>query len=199
VAQKRTFGALSVHIPDDDVRAARGLGFLEPALPKGSQRYNMRLAISVLRSRNSVSTSQKPEAMIEYIRTSWRIFAGGRPGLRFRERYRLRQSRERGTFHPARLSYLAVGTALIAVSALFGWLPVLGWGTALVGLGMIGGEFYPVARQLDQLEARARIHFGPLGMKLAGLPAWTQATVSLTVALVSFALMYGLYSLTFSG
>jgi hypothetical protein len=98
-----------------------------------------------------------------------------------------------------RLSYLAVGTALIAVSALFGWLPVLGWGTAFVGLGMIAGEFYLVARLLDQLEARARILFGPLGKKLAGLPAWTQATVSLTVALVTFALMYGLYWLTFSG
>ncbi len=31
--------------------------------------------------------------MIGRIKTSWRIFAGGRPGLRFRERYRLRQSR----------------------------------------------------------------------------------------------------------
>jgi len=199
VAEKPTFGVLSVRIPADDVRAARGLGFLDPVLPKGSQRYNVRLAIDVLRSRNSVSTSQKSEAMIEHIRTSWRIFAGGRPGLRFRERYRLRQSRGRGTFHPVRLSYLAVGTALIAVSALFGWLPVLGWGTAFVGLGMIAGEFYLVARLLDQLEARARILFGPLGKKLAGLPAWTQATVSLTVALVTFALMYGLYSLTFSG
>jgi hypothetical protein len=181
------------------VCAAYGLGFLEPALPKGSQRYNVRLAISVLRSRNSVSTSQKSEAMIQHIRTSWRIFASGRPGLRFRERYRLRQSRGHGKFHPARLSYLAVGTALIVVSALFGWLPVLGWGTAFVGLGMIAGEFYPVAHLMDRLEARARILFSPLGMKLAGLPAWSQATVSLTVALVSFALMYGLYSLTFSG
>jgi hypothetical protein len=34
--------------------------------------------------------------MIERIRTSWRIFASARPGLRFRERYRLRQSRGRG-------------------------------------------------------------------------------------------------------
>ena len=199
MAEKPTFGVLSVRIPADDVRAARGLGFLDPLLSKGSQQYNVRLAIGVLRWRNSVSTSQKSEAMIEHIRTIWRIFAGGRPGLRFRERYRLRQSRGRGTFHPVRLSYLAVGTALIAVSALFGWLPVLGWGTAFVGLGMIAGEFYLVARLLDQLEARARILFGPLGKKLAGLPAWTQATVSLTVALVTFALMYGLYSLTFSG
>ena len=133
--------------------------------------------------------------MIERIRNSWRIFAGGRPGLRFRERYRLRQSRGRGTFHPARLSYLAGGIALIVVSALLGWLPVLGWGTVFLGLGMIAGEFYPVARLMDQLEARARISMGPLAKKLARLPGWTQLSVSLTVALVTFALVYGLYSL----
>src|SRR5215212_10166324 len=110
--------------------------------------------------------------MVEHLRTSWRIFAGGRPGLRFRERYRLRQSRGRGTFHPARLSYLAGGIALIVVSALLGWLPVLGWGTVFLGLGMIAGEFYLVARLMDQLEARARISMGPLAKKLARLPGW---------------------------
>ena len=137
--------------------------------------------------------------MIERIRISWRIFASGRPGLRFRERYRLRQSRGRGGLHPARLLYLAGGTTLVVVSAFFGWLPVLGWGTAFLGLAMIAGEFYPVARLMDRLEARARIFFGPLGKKLARLPAWTQLSVSLTVALATFALVYGLYSLTFSG
>ena len=135
--------------------------------------------------------------MIEHLRTSWRIIAGGRPGLRFREYYRLRQSRGRGTFHPARLSYLAVGTVLIAVSALFGWMPVLGWGTAIVGLAMIAGEFYLVARLMDRMEARARLLFKPLGKTLARLPAWTQLSVSLGVGLATFVLMYGLYSMTF--
>jgi hypothetical protein len=137
--------------------------------------------------------------MMERIRTSWRIFASGRPGLRFRERYRLRQSRGRGGFHPARLSYLAAGMALIVVSALFGWMPVLGWGTVFLGLAMIAGESYPVARQMDRLEARARRLFEPLGKTFARWPAWTQLSVSLMVALATFALMYGLYALTFSG
>jgi hypothetical protein len=137
--------------------------------------------------------------MIEHIRTSWRIFAGGRPGLRFRERYRLRKSRERGRFHPARLLNIVGGAALIVVSAFFGWLPVLGWGTVVVGLGMIAGEFYPVARLMDRLEKSARILFKPLGKTFARLPAWTQLSVSLAIALVTFALVYGLYSLTFSG
>jgi hypothetical protein len=135
--------------------------------------------------------------MMERIRTSWRTFASGRPGLRFRERYRLRQSRGRGGFHPARLSYLAAGMALIVVSALFGWMPVLGWGTAIVGLAMIAGEFYLAARLMDRMEARARMNLKPLGKTLARLPAWTQLSVSMGVALATFVLMYGLYSMTF--
>ena len=87
--------------------------------------------------------------MIERIRTSWRIFAGGRPGLRFRERYRLRRSRGHRGLHPVRLSYLGGGAALIVLSALFGWLPILGWGTVILGLAMIAGEVQPVARLMD--------------------------------------------------
>lgn len=135
--------------------------------------------------------------MIERIRMSWRLFAGGRPGLRFRERYRLRQSRGRGRsgWHPARFFYLAGGTALVVVSALFGWLPLVGWGTVFLGLAMIAGEFLPVARLMDRLEASARVLFKPLWKKLARAPAWTQASVSMTVALVTLALVYGIYSL----
>jgi hypothetical protein len=133
--------------------------------------------------------------MIGGIRTSWRIFAGGRPGLRFRERYRLRQSRGRGGIHPTRLLHLAGGTALIVLSALLGWLPVLGWGTAIVGLAMIAGEFYPAARLMDRLEAEARILFKPLGKRLAKLPAWAQLFASLGMGLATSALVYGFYSL----
>ena len=99
-----------------------------------------------------------------------------------------------GAFHPARLLHLAVGTVLIVLSALFGWLPVLGWGTAFLGLALIAGESYPVARLMDRLEASARNLFEPLGRKLARLPAWAQLTASLGVALATFAFVYGFYS-----
>jgi hypothetical protein len=135
--------------------------------------------------------------MIERIRTSWRIFASARPGLRFRERYRLRQSwgRGRSAFHPARLLPVAGGAVLVALSALFGWLPILGLGTVALGLALIAGELFPVARLMDRLEVEARILFKPLGKKLARLPAWAQLSVSLGIALATFALVYGLYSL----
>ena len=135
--------------------------------------------------------------MIGRIRTSWRIFAGGRPGLRFRDRYRLRQSRARGHsgLHPTRLLYLGGGMVLIVLSAFFGWLPVLGWGTVALGLAMIAGEFYPVARLMDRLESEARILFKPLSKKLARLPAWAQLSASVGMALATFALVYGIYAL----
>jgi hypothetical protein len=133
--------------------------------------------------------------MVGRIRTSWRIFASGRPGLRFRERYRLLQSRGRGGLHPARLLHLAGGTVLIVLSAFFGWLPILGWGTVVLGLAMIAGVFYPVARLMDRLEVEARILFKPLGKTLARLPAWAQLSASLGIALATFALVYGIYSL----
>jgi hypothetical protein len=84
---------------------------------------------------------------------------------------------------------------LIVLSAFFGWLPVLGWGTVVLGLAMIAGVFYPVARLMDRLEVGARILFKPLGNKLVRLPAWAQLSASLGIALATFALVYGIYSL----
>ena len=81
--------------------------------------------------------------MIERTKNRWRLFAGSRPGFRFRERYRSRKrARRRGRFDLARLAIIAGGVALVVLSALFGWLPVLGWGTAVLGFGMIAGEYY---------------------------------------------------------
>ena len=137
--------------------------------------------------------------MIERIKWSWQLFASGRPGLRFRERYRLHQTRRRGGFDLVRLSYVVGGTVLIVVSAFFGWLPILGWGTAILGLSMIAGEFYPIARLMDWLEVRARRLLKPLGKAFVRLPAWTQLSISLTLAISTFALMYGLYSMTSGG
>src|SRR5215211_1857908 len=136
--------------------------------------------------------------MIERIRRNWHHFASGRAGLRFRERYRLHQRRRRrGGFDIVRISYIVGGTLLIVVSALLGWLPVLGWGTAILGLGMIAGEFYPVARLMDWLEVRVRWLLGPLGRAFVRLPLWAQLSASMVIAVSTFALVYGLYSLSF--
>lgn len=135
--------------------------------------------------------------MIERIKKSWALFASSQPGWRFRDRYRLHKSRRRGRFDLVRLSHVIGGLVLIVISVLFGWLPVLGWGTAFLGFGMIAGEFYPVARLMDQLEVRVRRLFKPLGKIFMSLPAWAQLSISLAIAVSTFALVYGVYSLTF--
>ncbi len=135
--------------------------------------------------------------MIERIKRDWRLFAASRPGHRFRERYRLHRRGRRRGFDLVRLLYVAGGLVLIVVSTLFGWLPVLGWGTVFLGLGIIAGESYPVAYLMDRLEVRARKLFRPLGKRLVKLPAWAQLSISLAIALITFALMYDLYSSAF--
>ena len=137
--------------------------------------------------------------MIERIRWNWHHFASSRAGLRFRERYRLHQSRRRrgGGFDIVRVSYIFVGALLIALSTLLGWLPLLGWGTAIVGLSMIAAEFYAVARLMDRLEVRVRELLGPLGKAFVRMPTWAQLWVSVMITLSTFALVYGLYSLSF--
>jgi hypothetical protein len=135
--------------------------------------------------------------MIERIKRDWRLFAASRPGHRFRERYRLHRRGRRRGFDPVRLLYVAAGILLIGVSALFGWLPVLGWGTVFLGLGIIAGESYPIARLMDRLEVSARWLFKPLGKRLVQLPVWAQLFISLTIAVATFALMYELYSSVF--
>ncbi len=97
--------------------------------------------------------------------------------------------------HPVRLAYLGGGAGLIVVSALFGWLPVLGWGTVVLGLAMIAGEVQLVARLMDRWEVEARKLLGPPAKTIGRWPVWAQLCVSLTGAIATFAVVYGLYSL----
>jgi hypothetical protein len=87
--------------------------------------------------------------MIGPVKERWRLFfAAARPGFRFRERYLARKRASRGG-RPggwSRALPVAGGAALVVLSALLGWLPLLGWGTVVLGLGMIAGESYPAAR-----------------------------------------------------
>jgi hypothetical protein len=94
--------------------------------------------------------------MIGRTKESWRRFGASRPGHRFRERYRRQQQSERGWRDPRRLFFVVGGLAVAIASLLLGVLPGPGTLTFFVGLGMVSGEFYPVARLLDWAEVRAR-------------------------------------------
>jgi len=138
--------------------------------------------------------------VIELVKKRWRPFAAARPGFRFRERY-LARKRARSGGRPgwSRVFAVAGGAALVVLSALFGWLPVLGWGTAVLGLGMIAGESYPAARLMDRLEVGSRRLSGPLVGVFLRLPGWARLCASVAGALAGFALAYWLYSLALGG
>ena len=137
--------------------------------------------------------------MIELVKERWRLFAAARPGFRFRERYLARKRARGGRPGWSRAFAVAGGAALVVLSALFGWLPVLGLGTTVLGLGMIAGEFYPAARLMDRFEVGSRKLFGPLVGAYLRLPGWARLCASLAGALAGFALAYGLYSLALGG
>jgi hypothetical protein len=94
--------------------------------------------------------------MIARGQRSWRRFGASKPGRRFQDRYRRHQEKEHGWKDPRRLFYLLGGLIVALGSLAFGVLPGPGTLTFFVGLGMIAGEFRPVARLLDWGEVRAR-------------------------------------------
>lgn len=137
--------------------------------------------------------------MIDRIERSWHRFIRSKPGERFKDRYFHHKRRNRGRFHPTKLFYVIGGLALILVSIPFGWLPILGWGTIFLGLGMIAGEFHPAARLMDWLEVRARKLFRPVWRAFLKLPLWAQLATPFVVAVLTFLLMLRIYTAAFGG
>ncbi len=93
--------------------------------------------------------------MIERMKESWRRFKESKPGHRIEDRYR-RQESEHGWRDPRKLFYLVGGLIIAVGSLVLGVLPGAGTLTFFLGLGMIAGEFRPVARLLDWAEVWAR-------------------------------------------
>src|SRR5829696_2770965 len=136
--------------------------------------------------------------MIARMKQSWRRFKGGEPGYRFQERYRRRQESEHGWRDPRRLFYVLGGLVLALGSLLLGVLPGPGMLTFFLGVGMIAGEFGPVARLLDWAEVWARV----VGKRVGGI--WRSSAagkilvVSVGTILVA-AVLYVAYLLLFAG
>ena len=136
--------------------------------------------------------------MIGRAKEGWRRFGASDPGHRFRDRYRYQQESEHGWRDPRRLFFVVGGLAIAAASLVFGVLPGPGTLTFFVGLAMISGEFYPVARLLDWAEVRAR----KLGRWVGGVwrsSAAGKASVVAVGALCLAAILYAAYRLLFGG
>jgi hypothetical protein len=136
--------------------------------------------------------------MIGRTKESWRRFGASDPGHRFRDRYRRQQESEQGWRDPRRLFFVVGGLAIAAASLAFGVLPGPGTLTFFVGLAMISGEFYPVARLLDWAEVRAR----KLGRWVGGVwgsSAAGKVLVASASAILVAAVLYAAYRLLFGG
>lgn len=92
--------------------------------------------------------------MIERTRESWQAFRESEPGCRFRDRYHRRQQRNRGRFDVRKALYVVVGVVIVLVGLVAVPAPGPGWAIVFVGVGMIAGEFLPIARFLDWAEVR---------------------------------------------
>jgi hypothetical protein len=88
----------------------------------------------------------------------WQLFKEIEPGRCFQTRYdNHRQRRERGeTWKYGRIFNLVGGLALIVAG--FAFLPTPGpsYIIIVIGMGMLAGEFLPLARLLDRAEVRLR-------------------------------------------
>jgi uncharacterized protein (TIGR02611 family) len=136
--------------------------------------------------------------MIGRTKQSWRRFEASRPGHRFQERYRRQQAREHGWRDPRRFFFVVGGLVVTIGSLLLGALPGPGTLTFFLGLAMIAGEFYPLARLLDWGEARAR----RLARWVGGIwrsSAAGKILVASASAICAAAVLYLAYLLIFGG
>ncbi len=94
--------------------------------------------------------------MIERTKQTWHEFKESDPGHRFQDRYTRRQQAAHGQWDKRTIINVALGI-IIALAGLFLIpAPGPGWIVTFLGLGLLGGEFAPMARALDRIEVKAR-------------------------------------------
>ncbi len=137
--------------------------------------------------------------MSESAKESWQRFKRDKPGRRFQNRYRRQQEREGGWRDPRRL-FFVVGGLIVAIGSLvLGVLPGPGTLTFFLGLGMIAGEFRPVARLMDWAEVRLREAARAARELWADASPVGRVVIALVLLILVALLAYGTYSLLFGG
>jgi hypothetical protein len=133
----------------------------------------------------------------------WRRFLKqSAPGRRFRDRYRRRQQAGRDRSLLRRVCYVAFGVAIAIVSLVFAPLPGPGWGTFIVGSGIVAGEVPHVARLLDRAEVNLREALRRVktlwGKSAPAVKVLITLLITLTISLCIVASGWGAYDV-FSG
>jgi len=135
--------------------------------------------------------------MIEKIRESWQSFKESEPGQRYKDRYRRRQQSKSGEFDLG-LVVSVLGGVLIVLGGIVAVPgPGPGWLIVFLGLGLVAGEFRPIARFMDWAEVRLRrLARWAAGVWANSSPA-VKALIVVAILLCAAALGYGAYRLLF--
>jgi hypothetical protein len=128
--------------------------------------------------------------MLQKFKENWQHFIQAEPGHRFQDRYDQCQCQRdpKCKFHFGKLVNVAVGIVVTAFGLFMMPAPGPGAPIVLVGLGLIGSEFLPVARFLDRAEVRLR----PIVLRVReiALRTWTRTSLPIK-AMVGLALLTG--------
>lgn len=135
--------------------------------------------------------------MIEKIRESWQSFKESEPGQRYKDRYRRRQQSKSGEFDLG-LVVSVLGGVLIVLGGIVAVPgPGPGWLIVFLGLGLVAGEFRPIARFMDWAEVRLRrLARWAAGVWANSSPA-VKALIVVAILLCAAALGHGAYRLLF--
>jgi uncharacterized protein (TIGR02611 family) len=92
--------------------------------------------------------------MLRWVRLQWRDLKCGRPGMRFRQRWRGREQRRRSYF--SKPLYITAGLFVFLVGLVMLPAPGPGCLVVFVGASMMAEESFWVATVLDRIELKAR-------------------------------------------
>ncbi len=137
--------------------------------------------------------------MFDTLKESWRKLRESPPGERFQARYRRRQAASDGPYSLRRAAYVLLGVVVMLAGLVMLFIPGPGWGAILLGLGLLGSEFRPVAVFLDRAEVRARVMGRWVMQRWHALPRVAQALLALVGMAASAGLIYLTYRVTLHG
>jgi hypothetical protein len=131
--------------------------------------------------------------MIGRMRDGWRRFQASKPGHRFRDRYRRRRRSAQGRVALQKVFLIIAGILIGVASILLAPLPGPGWGTFLLGLVILAGEFLILARFLDRAEVRLRGPARRAKIVWTSLPATIRLLIGIAIPICGAVL--GLWAL----
>ena len=135
--------------------------------------------------------------MIEKIRESLQSFKESEPGHRFKDRYHRRQQSKSDRFDLGVVVCVLGGILIVRGGSGAVPGPGPGWLIVLLGLGLVAGEFRPIAHFMDWAEVRLRrLARWAAGVWTSSPPA-VKALIILAILVCAAALGYGAYRLFF--